>query len=296
MLKPHELLDRFELLYPTVSNFSDLRRSYIDKDLHSIFRLLDPKVWDNTLSEQYITDLRKFLLEDNIWKMWPLLEIMEPGSFSKAFKSLFVNKIEFDKDCFSRGQLQSKIWLVKTLQNLRKEDEIKSLGTVFICAGWYATLANMLFSTARLDVQKIRSFDIDPSCVEIAEIFNKDWFKQEWTFKALTADIHDIDYEEHEWTFWSNKNNRQSYPIVDKPDTIINTSCEHIIDFDSWFRKIPEGKLVILQSNDFVEVEEHVNCVKDSSHFAEMAPLSKVLFTGELPLEKYTRFMRIGIK
>jgi hypothetical protein len=27
-----------------------------------------------------------------------------------------------------------------------------------------------------------------------------------------------------------------------------------------------------------------------------MAPLSKVYFAGELPLEKYTRYMRIGIK
>ena len=65
-------------------------------------------------------------------------------------------------------------------------------------------------------------------------------------------------------------------------------------DFEHWFAKIPKGKLVCLQSNDYVAIDEHVNCVKDSLHFAEMAPLSKVLFTGELPLEKYTRFMRIG--
>ena len=38
-MQTFELLDRFELLYPTKSKLSDLRRSYIDKDVSSIFRL-----------------------------------------------------------------------------------------------------------------------------------------------------------------------------------------------------------------------------------------------------------------
>ena len=50
----------------------------------------------------------------------------------------------------------------------------------------------------------------------------------------------------------------------------------------------------LLANKDFFEVEEHVNCVKDILQFEKMTPLSKVLFTGELPLPKYTRYMRIG--
>jgi hypothetical protein len=251
-----EIIDRLELLYPDNSIFSDLRKTLLSEDKFALFRIIQ-----GFTDSQLIEGMRKY----------------------KDDKT-------FNKDCFSRGQLQSKLWLIQQLKKLDVE-----LGTVFLCAGWYATLATMLFESG-MPINKIRSFDIDDSCRAIAETFNKPWFTNQWQFKALTADIHDINYQEHKWTFWSNKNNRQSYPIVDKPDTIINTSCEHIIDFDSWFRKIPEGKLVILQSNDFVEVEEHVNCVKDSLHFAEMAPLSKVLFTGELPLEKYTRYMRIGFR
>ena len=60
MLPTFELLDRYELLYPTNSNLSDLRRAYIDKDLSSIFRLVN----DNNKE-----DLRKLIMEDNTWEV-----------------------------------------------------------------------------------------------------------------------------------------------------------------------------------------------------------------------------------
>ena len=304
-MQTHELLDRFELLYPTKSSLADLRRAYVDKDTSSIFRLLPNQVngdkedlrkavLENNLHSVFrlVNDeeLRKLVLEDNTWKLWPILNRYTDTQFVNAFKNFFVNEIKIDTDCFARGQLKSKLWLIKELKKCNVD-----LGTVYICAGWYATLATMIFESG-MKIDKIRSFDIDSTTVDIAEVFNKPWFTQEWKFKALVSDIHDIDYEEYTWQYWSNKNNRMSYPIEDTPNTIINTSCEHIVDFDGWFRKIPKGKLVVLQSNNFVDVEEHVNCVKDSLHFEQMAPLSKVLFTGELPLEKYTRFMRIGVK
>ena len=62
----------------------------------------------------------------------------------------------------SWGQLKSKRWLVSKLEEL----DIP-LGTVFLCAGWYATLASACFSKCSID--KIRSFDIDESCLEIAD-------------------------------------------------------------------------------------------------------------------------------
>jgi hypothetical protein len=106
----------------------------------------------------------------------------------------------------------------------------------------------------------------------------------------------DIDYNEHTWQFWSNTNNRMSRPIADNPDTIINTSCEHIENFAEWYAKIPDGKLVILQSNNFFDVQEHVNCVKDITEFSNMAPMSNTLYAGDLDLPKYKRFMLIGYK
>lgn len=280
-MKTRELLDRFEILFPTNSNISDLRRAYIDKDMSSIFRIV---------TDSNKEDLRKLILEDNTWKLWPMLEEFVDTQFTSAFKNFFVNNIEYDKDCFSRGQLQSKLWLIKELKKLNV-----NLGTVFICAGWYATLATMLFEN-KFNVDKIRSFDIDPKCVDVAEVFNKPWFVDKWNFKALTHDIHDINYEEHTWQFWSNANNRMSKPITDVPNTIINTSCEHIQNFNEWYGKIPSGKLVILQGNNYFEIAEHVNCSENIYEFSEKIPMTSVLYQGELTLPKYTRFMKIGIK
>jgi hypothetical protein len=282
MLEVYELLDRLELLYSDNRPLSDLRRAYIDQDLSSIFRIVN----DNNKD-----DLRKLILENNTWKLWPLLDRLVDTQFSAAFKSFFVNNVVYDKDCFSRGQLQSKLWLVEELKKLNVD-----LGTVFLCAGWYGILATMIFESTKLQVKSIRSFDIDETTVDIAETFNKLWFVNDWRFKALTMTILDINYEVLPWQYWSNKNNRLSYPITDTPDTIINTSCEHITEFDSWYNMLPKGKLLVLQANDFVDLDMHTNCYNDLEDFELHTPMNTVLYSGMLQLEKYNRFMRIGFK
>ena len=287
-MQTFELLDRFELLYPK-SNMSELRRAYIDKDLSSIFKII---------TEENKDDLRKLIMEDNTWKLWPMLDRCVSTQFTAAFKSFFVNNTEVWDDCFSRGQLQSKMWLVSELEKLDID-----LGTVFLCAGWYATLSVMLFESS-IKVDKIRSFDIDPKCAKIAEVFNKPWFEDNWRFKASNVDIMDFDWSEvpapSDGTignfYYMTDSNSKQVQMRDNPDTIINTSCEHISNFTEWYNKIPNGKLVVLQSNNYFEVDEHVNCSVDLDDFSRQTPMSTMLFTGELQLEKYTRFMKIGYK
>ena len=303
-MQTFELLDRYELLYPTNSKLSDLRRAYIDKDLSSIFRLLPNQVSGDleelrkAVLEQNLhsvfrlcnnEDLRKLILEDNTWKLWPVLDSYVSTQFTAAFKSFFINETEIWDDCFSRGQLKSKLWIIKELIKLNLD-----LGTVFLCAGWYATLATMLFES-KIKVGKIRSFDSDPSCAKIAEVFNKPWVVDAWKFKASYKDIHDIDFT-GKTPYSVYKSNGEEQLLLDSPDTIINTSCEHIENFEEWYAKIPDGKLVILQSNNFYDVEEHVNCVADVDEFINTAPMSTVLYSGELALPKYNRFMIIGYK
>ena len=321
-MQTFELLDRFELLYPTNSKLADLRRAYIDKDLSSIFRLLNADeelrkaimeknlhsifrivdtfdteelrkavIEDNLHSIFRLVedeDLRKLIMEDNTWKLWPVLHNYTDTQFVEAFKNFFVNETEIWDDCFSRGQIESKLWLIKELKQCNID-----LGTVFLCGGWYATLATMLFEST-INVDKIRSFDIDPSCRSIAETFNKPWVKDNWQFKSSTKDIMDINYEFESYEVI--RADGTACPLDDTPDTIINTSCEHIENFEEWYAKIPSGKLVILQSNNFFEVEEHINCATDLDDFSKMAPMEHVYYKGELELEKYTRYMKIGYK
>ncbi|MGI9384901.1 MAG: class I SAM-dependent methyltransferase, partial [Methyloligellaceae bacterium] len=85
-------------------------------------------------------------------------------------------------------------------------------------------------------------------------------------------------------------------PGLGRPALIVNTSCEHLDRFEAWFAGIPRGMLVLLQSNDYRAIPEHVNCVDTLAAFQAQAPLSDVLYAGELRLDKYTRFMLIGRK
>lgn len=319
-----DYLDRFEILYPDNEKLKDYRRAYTDKDLSSIFRLMPNEDLRKAVLEENLysifrlvkiynseevedlrkavteknlhsifrlgnnDNLKKLVLDESIMYLWKILAENTPTTFTSAFKHFTVNNIDFDTDCFSQGQLKSKIWLVKQLKQLDL-----NLGVVFLCAGWYATLATMLFES-NLRITKIRSFDIDDSCAAIADRFNKNWEMDSWKFKAATANIFDINYQKA--TYSVKKPDGSETTLTDIPDTVINTSCEHIKDFSTWYESIPAGKIVILQTNNYFEIEDHVNCSKSLEEFANATPMAKCLFKGELDLVKYKRFMRIGIK
>lgn len=199
---------------------------------------------------------------------------------------------DLDYNCFSEGQLQSKEWLLEVFDDIRRAKTLH-LGTVYILCGWYGLLASMLFLKFEM-IPKIRSFDLDPKCEKIADQFNKTYSSNDWRFKSVTQDIYDINFEEHSWQCWSNKNKRMSYLITDRPDTIINTSCEHT--GPDWLDGVPDGKLMILQSNDSLEEDGHVNPMTNLKEFEMTYPLSKVYYSGKMTFEKYKRFMLIGVK
>lgn len=193
------------------------------------------------------------------------------------------------KDVFSKGQIQSKRWLVNELEKFNLE-----LGTIFICAGWYGSLATFLFE-ADLKIKKIRSFDIDDKCAAIADTFNKSWVMDNWQFKASTLNILDMQYPTEYTTY---RADGTGVDLVEMPNTIINTSCEHIFtnEFQKWYNNIPVGTLLILQNNDYFDLPEHVNCAIDLEDFSKMTPMQTLHYQGTLNLSKYKRFMRIGIK
>jgi hypothetical protein len=167
------------------------------------------------------------------------------------------------------------------------------LGVVFITAGWYGILATLLLESG-VKLEKIRSFDINDHCWAIAEIINQPWVQDGWKFKASTTDIQDINYRVAEYIVA--RSDGSITKLTDMPDTIINTSCEHIIEFDRWWNLVPDGVLTIVQSNDLDELDEHVNCCQDLDDFASRTPMSELLYEGELDLGSFKRFMRIGYR
>ena len=193
-------------------------------------------------------------------------------------------------DALSLGQVKSKKWLISELEKVHSD-----LGTVFILGGWYATLAALMFENSNFNIEKIRSFDIDSTCANIADTINRTPYVMEgWRFKASTADMYKLDYDVT--TYTTKRFNGTEETLQDSPDTIINTSCEHLEFFNIWWDRIPANKLIILQSNNFVTAKDHVNCVHTLEDFKLSAPMNEILFEGILELEEYTRFMLIGRK
>ena len=76
-------------------------------------------------------------------------------------------------------------------------------------------------------------------------------------------------------------------------DLVINPSCEHMSD--EWFNKIPKGTHLILQSNDFWEVPEHINVVKNIEEMKKKYKM-KDIYSCTLQCTVYQRFTLAGIK
>lgn len=199
-----------------------------------------------------------------------------------------VNKFpRMNRDAWSHGQITSKIWLCEKLERLTMEryKEYK----IWIYGGWYGMTAFLLFSRGKMEIDTIRSFDIEPQCEKIADIINNNWEIDEWRFKAYTQDVNNN-------MFGADKlANRHP-----NPDIIINTSCEHMME-NKWFDQIPSGKIVALQSTDQEhDSEEEHNLTYSLDSMIDKYPLSDILFKGEkefeYPDKKFKRYMIIGIK
>lgn len=213
-----------------------------------------------------------------------------------------INRFEGDAltDAFSRGQLSSKLWLVDTVNEL----ELDLGKMIYVCAGWYGVLPALMFE--RLDIDgKIYSFDIDPSTDNPADTLNKEHIIDNMNFKSFVFDVRELMFDKqvipinhYKYSDATTFEKQIGLQEIAAPSCIINTSCEHIENFDEWWKTIPEGMLVIMQNNNFVEHDDEtvVNTVNSQEEWASKLNLSETLFEGTLSLEKYDRYMCIGRK
>ena len=159
-----------------------------------------------------------------------------------------------------------KQWLVDKLSDFVFEDNPK----ILVEAGWYGLLAHLL--KTEYPNAKVITSDID----EITESYGKHLFKK-------------IDF-------------KISNALVGKKscDVYVNTSIEHIekeyvnmlLDL-----KIKKGTIVALQSNNYFDHPTHINCSPDLDDFVSYTKKHlNILYSGELDLGDFTRYMVIGIK
>ena len=186
-------------------------------------------------------------------------------------------------NALNRRQTTSKLWLLNTLFDCHGA----ALGRVHVLGGWYGVLAALFIHDPRFEIERITSFDLDPTCAPIANSLNAANVER-GLFEPITADILDLQYV--------SDGVRIDTLSLKLPDILINTSCEHLDNFDDWFATLPNDTLLVLQSNDYFSEPEHVNSVPDLAAFKRQARLSTTLFEGALEFDKYTRFMLIGRK
>lgn len=223
-------------------------------------------------------------------KIWDYIDNKE--EFVKYYVTLInaAHELDFNViDAFSKGQLDSKNWLLTELSKLNI-----NLGNVWVLCGWIGTLAYLMaHGNYKLTYNHIRSFDIDDRCTPLAEKLNKMLLINNWQFKASTLDVNTINYTD--FKFPTFKSNGTIQYIQESADTVINTSCDHM-NVNTWWERIPDNKLIVLQNNNFVEKDEHVNSVSSLEEFERKYPMRTVLYKGKLDCNLYTRYMLIGKK
>lgn len=260
---------------------------------------------NNEDSNRYVQFLLKLLYANN-----PTIATTEHSSMEEFVYTLrkFTNSSMLDilykyyragyntiplQDAFSRGQVQSKIWLATELAKIKTD-----FNTAFILAGWFGQLTHYL-EHANISCNKIRIMDIDPFACEISDkIFNASNLEN-YKIKSVEYNITMPDKLYHSGLEYTIKNYNDGKILTEKtmPDLVINTSAEHFEE--EWFHKFVLKKfktdpLFVIQSNNLFEVPEHVNCVHSIDHMKKKFPMAEVLFEGELQLKGYKRFMVIG--
>lgn len=181
----------------------------------------------------------------------------------------------------NEAQVTSKKWLLDKLAQTTGT----RFGCVYILGGWYGVLGAMFLHDPRFNVGKVVSVDIEPQCKPVAEALNRTHVVS-GGFESRTADIYDLDYA----------NLIRTEVQLPGPHLLVNTSCEHLPDFEAWLAMIPAQTLLAVQSNDYFDDHEHINCVADLDTFAQQVTLSEEKYRGQMELKKYTRFMLIGNK
>lgn len=188
-------------------------------------------------------------------------------------------------DSMNASQLESKLWLVSTLEEL----DIKPK-RVALLAGWFAQYVVPLMFDTFPECEWIENFEIDHDVSPISYKFNKR-YKDESRYKINMRNVMIKPLK-----FRQNPN--IPIPKEDVYDVVINCACEHM--YPMWkFRELNEtvqkNPLYVLQSSNDEQHADHINCVNSEEELIDQARIKDVMYSGSKILSnKSTRFMVIG--
>ena len=174
-------------------------------------------------------------------------------------------------DMFHSNQMES------TREILKAADTFYWLGlipakegdnTLFI-GSWMGFKTKLFSDYCKLTINEL---ELDERCKAVSEIWNADNKNYK---EHIQGDATKLDKE-----FYKNFT------------TIINCSCEHMSD--EWYYNVPDGTVMLLQSNDF-DIPQHTNIVKNMKDMKEKYKM-KYIYSSTLQCTVYKRFTLAGIK
>ena len=191
----------------------------------------------------------------------------------------------------SERQQISKEWLVEKLNEYKHPYKNKLKGrnlTITILCCWYGMLAYKLVEKFKQKIFRIHCVDFDFKSKRINNrLFRK--IDNENLRKGILTQIK----------FW--ERDIKDFPDKEysESDIVINTSCEHLHQqtiYDN-LDKCPSGSLIVLQSNNYHKIQEHINTVENLQEFVSQYQSHLInIQMYEKDFLDYKRFMIIGIK
>ena len=256
---------------PHVDMIEDCRRAVMWVDEDAIRRCSDWLIWDKKdnpnlkIFLQYIQSgkKQKFNPERCIHFMFDRFSTESDNFFGLMMGAVVEVRSTNYTDALSKYQVESKLWLL---------DELKKIGVfndaVFI-GGWLGI--SSLWLTQSKIAHNVTNIDLDENAILFSNKLNS--YNEQYSGGVVT-DVSDYELKRH--------------------DLVINTSAEHMDD--KWFKKVKKGSVVAIQTNDFHEIEEHINTVKDLTELQKKYKMKEIYYIGEHNCDRYNRYMIIGKK
>ena len=210
--------------------------------------------------------MRKWKLESKI--LYRALKLSEKVYDESMYGVDDLYRIKDIVHSVDQNHWESKKWLADKLYELYGYDT----GKFYITGGWYGMMAYQLRQRWPEPQLNITSADCDPMCEEYAwELFGD----SDIDFRTV-----DINHEEN----------------LSQYSAIINTSCEHMEQEDllSIVEKKPEQTWIAFQTNNYIDLNSHINCWPTAQLFAESLGLKYTALVDTLQMKDFNRFMVIG--
>ena len=257
--------------HPLMDEIEQCRKALMIADTLSISEAIDLLIWrkDDTpnlkifLQYLYSGKRNKFNPERALHFMYEMYSTDDDNFFGMIMGAVVENKEVNYVDALSNYQVESKTWLIDELSKLDKHENALFIG------GWLGISSMWLGRTGVAN--NITNLDLDADAIKFSDKLNaaNSNYKE-----GIVSDVDNHSLKEY--------------------NMIINTSAEHMTD--DWFKRVPKGCTVAIQTNDFHEITEHINTVNDLESLQKKYKMSEIYYIGVRDCDRYNRFMIIGKK